>query len=157
VRVAIVGGGIAGLAAARRLEQLSPEAEIVLLEREPILGGKIVTERTAGFVIEAGPDSFLSRKERGPGLCEELGLGGELVGRRPESPRTYVRRHGALHPLPAGLTGMIPTDLDALADGTLLSPEGRERLAVEVDLAAAPPDGDESIASFVSRRLRREA
>jgi oxygen-dependent protoporphyrinogen oxidase len=148
VRVAIVGGGIAGLAAARRLEQLSPEAGVVLLEREPILGGKIVTERTAGFVIEAGPDSFLSRKERGPGLCEELGLGGELVGRRPESPRTYVRRHGALHPLPAGLTGMIPTDLDALADGTLLSPEGRERFAA---------DGDESIASFVSRRLGREA
>jgi oxygen-dependent protoporphyrinogen oxidase len=157
VRVAIVGGGIAGLAAARRLEQLSPEAGVVLLEREPILGGKIVTERTAGFVIEAGPDSFLSRKERGPGLCEELGLGGELVGRRPESPRTYVRRHGALHPLPAGLTGMIPTDLDALADGTLLSPEGRERFAAEVDLPAAPPDGDESIASFVSRRLGREA
>jgi protoporphyrinogen/coproporphyrinogen III oxidase len=157
VRVAIVGGGIAGLAAARRLEELRADAGLVLVERGSSLGGKILTERTGGFVIEAGPDSFLSRKERGPGLCEELGLGEELVGRRPESPRTFVRRHGALHPLPAGLTGMIPTDLDALADGTLLSPEGHERLAAEIDLPAAPPDGDESIASFVSRRLGREA
>jgi oxygen-dependent protoporphyrinogen oxidase len=157
VRVAIVGGGIAGLAAARRLEELRPDSGLVLVEQQPGVGGKIVTERTGGFLIEAGPDSFLSRKERGPGLCEELGLGDELVGRRPESPRTYVRRHGALHPLPAGLTGMIPTDLDALADGTLLSPEGRERLAAEVDVPPAPPDGDESIASFVSRRLGREA
>jgi len=157
VRVAIVGGGIAGLAAARRLEERLPSAELLLLEREPILGGKIVTERTEGFVIEGGPDSFLSRKERGPGLCEELGLGGELVGRRPESPSTFVRRDGALNPLPAGLTGMIPTDLDALAEGTLLSPEGKERFAAEMDLPPAPPDGDESIASFVSRRLGREA
>ncbi len=157
MRVAVVGGGIAGLAAARRLEALRGDAEVVLLEREAIPGGKIVTERTGGFVIEGGPDSFLSRKERGPGLCEELGLEDELVGRRPENARTYVRRSGELHPLPAGLTGMIPTNLDALAEGTLLSPEGRERLAAEVDLPAAPPGDDESIASFVSRRLGREA
>jgi len=157
VRVAIVGGGIAGLAAARRLEALRVDAEVVLLEREPTPGGKIVTERAGGFVIEGGPDSFLARKERGPGLCEELGLGDELVGRRPENARSYVRYRGELHPLPAGLTGMIPTNLDALAEGTLLSSEGRERLAAEVDLPAAPVEGDESIASFVSRRLGPEA
>ena len=157
MRVAIVGGGIAGLAAARRLEALRVDAEVVLLEREPTPGGKIVTERAGGFVIEGGPDSFLARKERGPGLCEELGLGDELVGRRPENARSYVRYRGELHPLPAGLTGMIPTNLDALAEGTLLSSEGRERLAAEVDLPAAPVEGDESVASFVSRRLGPEA
>ncbi len=57
-----------------------------------MLGGKVRTEHVGGFVIEAAPDSFLSRKERGVRLCEELGLGGELIGRRPEHHRTYVRR-----------------------------------------------------------------
>lgn len=157
MRIGVVGGGIAGLAAARRLEALLPEAELTLFEREATLGGKIVTEHAAGFLVEGGPDSFLSRKPRGPGLCEEVGLGDEIVGRKPENARTYVRRDGRLHPLPAGLTGMVPTDLDALADNPLLSPEGRERLAAEVDLPPAPAGGDESIASFFTRRLGREA
>jgi len=157
VKLVVVGGGIAGLAAARRLEALVPDAEIVLVERTDRLGGKLVTEHVDGFVVEGGADSFLSRKERGVGLCEELGLGDELVGRRPENARSFVRRGGKLHPLPAGLTGMIPTDLDALAESPLLSAQGRARLAAEVDLPPAPRAGDESIASFVSRRLGREA
>jgi protoporphyrinogen/coproporphyrinogen III oxidase len=114
-KVAVVGGGIAGLAASRRLEALVPEAEVVLLERATV-GGKLVTERADGFLVEGAPDSFLSRKERGVGLCEELGLADELVGRRPENARSFVRRGDELHPLPEGLTAMIPTNLDALRD-----------------------------------------
>jgi protoporphyrinogen/coproporphyrinogen III oxidase len=156
VKVVVVGGGIAGLAAARRLTQLLPDAQIVLVEREQRLGGKILTERTTdGFVIEGGADSFLSRKQRGVGLCEELGI--ELVGRRPENARSFVRRGKELHPLPEGLTGTIPTDLDALGSSTLLSADGKARVREEIDLPPAPPGDDESIASFVSRRLGREA
>jgi protoporphyrinogen/coproporphyrinogen III oxidase len=158
VRIVVVGGGIAGLAAAHRLVGLLPEVEIVLVEREARVGGKIVTLHTpGGFVVEGAPDSFLSRKERGVGLVDELGIAGELVGRRPENARSFVRRGDALHPLPEGLTGMIPTNLDALTGSALLSDEGRSRLAAEVDVPAAPPGGDETIASFVSRRLGREA
>jgi oxygen-dependent protoporphyrinogen oxidase len=157
VKVAVVGGGIAGLAAARRLEALLPDAAVVVVEASDRLGGKIVTERTDGFVIEGAPDSFLSRKERGIGLAQELGLGGELVARRPESARTFVRRGSELHRLPEGLTGMIPTNLDALASSTLLSDEGRARLHAEPDLPPLPAGDDESIASFLSRRLGREA
>jgi oxygen-dependent protoporphyrinogen oxidase len=157
VKIAVVGGGIAGLAAVRRLERLLPDADIILLERDERLGGKIRTERIDGFVIEAAPDCFLSRKERGVGLCEELDLGGELIGRRPENEGSFVRIGSELHPLPAGLTGMIPTDVGALAESSLLSPEGRERLAAEVDIAPVPAGDDESIAAFVSRRLGREA
>lgn len=156
MRAVVVGGGIAGLAAARRLEAALPGSEVVLVEGDPRLGGKIATERVDGFVIEAAPDSFLSRKPRGVGLCEELDLADELVGRRPEYERTFVRRGTQLHPLPSGLTGMVPTNLDALADSALLSPEGKERIAAEVDVPVERGDADESIASFFSRRFGRE-
>lgn len=148
---------MAGLVSARRLEAVLPEASLTLVERESRLGGKILTERVDGLVVEGGPDSFLSRKERGVGLCVEIGLGGELQGRRPEHATTFVRRGGELHRLPAGLTGTIPTDLDALARTTLLSEEGKARVAAEPELPPAPARGDESIAAFVSRRLGREA
>jgi oxygen-dependent protoporphyrinogen oxidase len=157
VRVAVVGGGIAGLAAARRLETLSPDAEIILLERSGRLGGKLLTEHVDGFVIEAAPDSFLSRKRRAIELCEELGIADDLIGRRPENAQSFVRVGQELHPLPEGLTGMIPTNLDALAASPLLSAEGRARLATEPEVPPAPPNGDESIASFMTRRLGREA
>lgn len=156
-RVVVVGAGIAGLAAARRLEALVPDAEVTLVERSERLGGKLLTEREDGFVVEGAADSFLSRKPRGIGLAEELDLAGELVGRRPENARTFVRSGGELHTLPEGLTGMIPTNLGALEQSELLSREGRERLTAEVEVPAAPSSGDESIAAFVSRRLGREA
>lgn len=158
MKLVVLGGGIAGLAAAHRLVTLLPEANVVVVEREQSIGGKLVTEHTLdGFLIEGAADSFLSRKDRGVGLCEELGLGSELIGRRPENARSYVRRGLELHPLPEGLTGMIPTNLDALAESALLSAAGKERLAREVSIPPAPPGSDESIASFVSRRLGREA
>ena len=154
MNVVVVGGGIAGLAASRRLEALGVDA--VVVERDDTIGGKLRTEHVDGFVIEAAPDSFLSRKERGVGLCEELGLADELIGRRPEYARTYVRRGDDLHPLPEGLTGMIPTNLDALEDGSLLSEADVARFREEPEIPAAPGDADESVASFVSRRFGRE-
>lgn len=152
----VVGGGIAGLAAAYRLQTLAPELDVTLVERDACLGGKLVTEQVNGFVVEGGADSFLSRKPRGVGLCEELGVADRLHGRDPRHQKTFVKRHGRLHPLPEGLTGMIPTNLEALAQSALISASGKARLAQEPDLPPAPEGGDESIASFVSRRLGRE-
>ena len=157
MKVAVVGGGIAGLAAARRLEAVVPNAEIVLIESDVVLGGKLRTEHVDGFVIEAAPDSFLSRKERGVGLVRELGLGEELIARRPEHQHTFVRRGGDLHPLPEGLTGMIPTNLEALERSELLSPEGKLRFAAEPEVPPAAGEEEESVAAFISRRFGREA
>lgn len=155
--VVIVGGGITGLAAAYRLRRLAPEVGVRLLETAPRLGGKIATEMRDGYVLEAGPDCFLSRKPRGIALCRELGLEAELVGRDPDYERTYIRRHGRLHPLPAGLSGIVPTDVEALERSALLSDEGRSRLSLDLTIPPSPDTGDESVAAFVTRRLGRQA
>ena len=116
-----------------------PKRRSSLVERSPRSAGRSRTERIGGFVIEAAPDSFLSRKERGVGLCEELGLGGELVGRRPENaPHASSAAGQSCSPLPEGLTGMIPTNLDALERSALLSEEGRARFSAEPDVPVAP-------------------
>ncbi len=155
--VIIIGGGISGLAAAYRLHQLDPARPFTLIEQADQLGGKVITEQIDDLVVESAPDSFLARKPRGVGLCEELGLADQLYGRRPEhADQTQVRFDGEFYPLPSGLSGMIPTDMAALANNPLISAAGQERLAQEATIPPAPPNGDESVAAFVSRRLGRE-
>ncbi len=155
--VIIIGGGISGLAAAYRLYKSDPDLPFTLLEQSARLGGKVITDQIDGLIVEGAPDSFLARKPRGVGLCEELGIADQLSGRRPEhADKTQVRFDGEFYPLPSGLSGMIPTDLDALANNPLISPEGQARLAQEATIPPALLNGDESVASFVSRRLGRE-
>lgn len=156
-RIVIVGGGITGLAAANRLLQRGPSAEIVLVEAEDRLGGKIVTERVDGFVIEGGPDSFIAAKPRGIGLSEEIGLGDHLQGVTPRKRRAFVLLRGELHDLPEGLTGLVPTRLAPLARSTLLSPAGKARVALDYVLPARQSADDESLGGFIRRRLGREA
>lgn len=156
-KVIIIGAGITGLAAAYRLQKTAPKLNVTLLEATSHLGGKIGTEQFDGFTLEWGPDCFLSRKPRGIGLCQELGIDGELVGRNPHHAKTFVLRNGRLHRLPEGLTGLIPTDLEALENSTLLSQSARERLAKEKSIPSKPAGSDESVANFISRRLGQEA
>ena len=156
MQIAVVGGGVTGLAAALRLLQGAPGAGVTLFEKGERLGGKIHTERVDGFVIEAGADSFLTRKVRGVGLCEELGLAGHLVARQAQHAGTFVRLGGALHPLPEGLTGMIPTRLDSLTESALLSPSGHAAHADECSVPAPKDLREESIAQFVTRRFGHE-
>lgn len=155
-RVVVIGGGIAGLAAAYRLARETAGIQVTLLERDGRLGGKIVTEQVDGFVIEGGPDSFLVGKPRGVGLARDLGLDSRLIGTIVENRRTFVRSGGRLHDLPEGLTGLVPIRLKPLAHSSLLSPYGKARLALDYLLPAKRGDDDESLATFVSRRLGRE-
>lgn len=156
--VIIIGGGISGLAAAYRLQRDAPQLNVALVEKNGRFGGKLQTMCKDGFTIELGPDCFLARKPRGVGLCEELGIADQLIGRNPNHRKTFVLRHGRLHRLPEGLTGMIPTDLDALANSTLLSENGRRAIAQEPTQPVHPAEsGDESLADFVTRRFGREA
>ena len=163
--VVVLGGGITGLAAAHRLVRVHADAlsgpRVTLVEADDRLGGKIVTERHDGFVIEGGPDSFLATKPRGIGLCEELGMGEHpplpLQGVRPQRRRAFVLWRGRLRDLPEGLSGLVPTRLAPLARSSLLSPRGKARVAVDYLLPARRAVGDESLGGFIRRRLGREA
>lgn len=155
-RVVIVGGGIAGLAAAQRLMQKTPDLAVTLIESDSRLGGKIVTDRVDSFVIEGGPDTFLSYKPRGLGLCRELGLEDRLHGTNERIRRTYVMRGDQLHELPEGFTGLIPTRFGPMVKTGLISPLGKLRMGLDYVIPPRSLNGDESLAAFVERRLGRE-
>ena len=154
-RVAVVGGGVAGLAAAHRLVERG--CEVVLLEATSRLGGTIATEHAGGFVVEGGPDAFITEKPWGLALCERLGVAGDLVGTRVGDRRTYVASRGRIHPLPEGFLLLAPTDLGALVASPLFSWTGKLRMALDLVLPRRRAETDESLAAFVRRRLGREA
>ena len=155
-RVAVVGGGITGLAAAHRLFQCFVE-DFVLIEGSPRLGGKILTEKVDGAVIEGGPDGFLSAKQAGVGMCEKLGIQDRLIGADAKQRRTFVKREGRLHQLPEGFTGLVPSRLWPLVTTKILSPIGRARAGLEMFVRRKRATCDESIADFVTRRFGAEA
>ncbi|HXY38411.1 MAG TPA: FAD-dependent oxidoreductase, partial [Vicinamibacteria bacterium] len=96
--VAVIGGGISGLAAAFTLHKRG--VPYVLVEAGTSLGGVIRTETRDGFLLEGGPDSILAQKPEGLALCREIGLGERLVPTNPDDRSVYILRGGVLHPLP---------------------------------------------------------
>ncbi len=154
-RVVVLGGGITGLSAAFYLSRARPELEIVVVERAPRLGGNIQTERRDGFVIDAGPDSFLRTKPQGVELCKDLGLESELIV--PSSRQVWVAHRGGLEKMPEGLVLGAPTKLMPLARTRLLSLGGKLRALGDLWAPPLPSDSDESIDSFLTRRIGREA
>ncbi len=149
----IVGGGMAGLAAAYELRQRG--VDVALLEAASRLGGVIVTERFDGWVIDGGPDALLVHKPGAVDLCREIGLGDRLVSTL--LPRTaYVLREGRLCPLTEGSFLGFPVSFTALAASPLFSWQGKLRMACEIAVPRGG-DADESIAAFVRRRFGEEA
>jgi oxygen-dependent protoporphyrinogen oxidase len=154
-RVVVVGGGITGLAAAHRVRERAPEAQVVVVEAAGRLGGTIATEQVGGFRVEGGPDSILTEKPWAADLCARLGV--ELVGTRAGERRTFVVHAGRLEPLPEGFLLLAPTSLRPLLASPLFSWRGKLRMALDLVLPRRRDAGDESLAAFVRRRLGREA
>jgi oxygen-dependent protoporphyrinogen oxidase len=163
--VAVIGGGITGLAAAWQLACTAPPGtRVVLLEADDRLGGKLRTGEIGGRPVELGPDAFLVRRHEAFALCEELGLGPEMVA--PASSRAFVWARGRLRALPAGMALGVPTRLGPLARSGICSGTGLGRAALDL-LAPAPrhkavhsgdePDAaqldDETVGSVVRRHL----
>ena len=161
VDVAVVGGGIAGLAAAYELQQRGLSVRLFEASTRP--GGVIRTERFDGWVIDGGPDALLIQKPAAIGLCRELGLGDRLISTL--LPRTaYILRDGRLRPLVEGSFLGFPIGLAALSRSSLFTWGGKLRMAGEIFVPRGPSASlrashadDESIAMFVRRRFGDEA
>ncbi len=158
--VVIIGGGISGLATAYYLQKYARDRALPLslhlVERARRLGGVISTVRQDGFIVEGGPDSMLSYKPAGIHLLQELGLTAEVVGTSPENRGSFVYSRGALHPLPEGLTLMIPGRLGPLFRTRLISWPGKLRAGLDLFRTQRHGDGDLSVAEFVEHHLGRE-
>jgi protoporphyrinogen/coproporphyrinogen III oxidase len=160
MRVGIVGGGIAGLAAAYELEKArgtGADVEYRLFEARERLGGSLASENANGIVLERGPDSFLSEKPAGAELCRELGLGDQLTPSNDANRKTYIVVKNRLVPLPDGLMFLIPTKLVPTALSGLFSPATKIRMALELLHPPRPSGQDESVAALVERHFGKEA
>ncbi|HSL45491.1 MAG TPA: protoporphyrinogen oxidase, partial [Anaerolineales bacterium] len=159
-RIVVIGGGIAGLSAAYYANKLA-DTQVTLIEASDRWGGKITTDRIpfddGQFIIEGGPDTFLATKPWGVALSKELGLGDRLHGTNPHKKNTYVLNRNRLLPLPDGLAMMIPTNIQAILKSRLVSWFSKARMGLDFVLPPKSVNGDESLGTFVSRRLGREA
>lgn len=161
MRIIIIGGGITGLSTAYRLVELGTEKklpiEIVLLEGGGRVGGTIATRCLDGFLIEEGPDSFITTKPWALSLCRRIGLDSCLIPTNDKYRRTFVVHRGRLIPVPEGFLMLAPAQLLPLLTSSLFSWHGKLRMMLDLVIPRAPRRDDESLASFVTRRLGREA
>ena len=158
--IIVIGGGISGLAAAHRLTELSRTGStayrVTLLEASDRLGGVIATEHADNLLLELGPDSYITDKPAALRLCERLGLADRLIAPQQGGLKLYTVHRGALEPLPEGFLLMAPTRVGSVLQSPVFSWSGKLRMALEPLIPRRSHDGDESLASFVRRRLGRE-
>jgi oxygen-dependent protoporphyrinogen oxidase len=160
MRTAIIGGGIAGLAAAYELEKArsaNPSVEYTLFESRDRLGGSLATDLYEGSVLERGPDSFLTEKPAAADLCRELGLGPDLIPSNDADRKTWIVVRNRLVGLPDGLMFLVPTKLVPTALSPLFSIATKIRMGLELLHPPRPSTEDESVAALVERHFGKEA
>jgi protoporphyrinogen/coproporphyrinogen III oxidase len=150
--VAIVGGGIAGLAAAFFLRD--EPVTVTVLEGSPRVGGKLAVSEVAGVMVDEGAEALLARRPEGMELVRAAGLAGDLVWPGTTAARIWSR--GEMRALPARQMMGVPADLDGLGRSGLLSAAGLARARRDLDLPATARDGDVAVASFVAARFGQE-
>jgi oxygen-dependent protoporphyrinogen oxidase len=158
-RIAIIGGGISGLAAAFALEEkrrAGAPLECVLYESSPRFGGVLVTDRVDRCLVEAGPDSFLTEKPWASDLCRQVGLADQLIGSNDADRKTYILVKGKLGVIPDGLMFMVPTKVLPAVLSPLFSPSTKLRIAREWFHPPRRTEGDETVAAFVERHYGAE-
>src|SRR5580700_7897851 len=158
IRVAIIGGGISGLASAFALEEPRRTGAVgyTLYESSPHLGGVLRTEHIEGCIVEAGPDSFLTEKRWASDLCRTLGLGDQLIGSNDADRKTYILVRRRLIPMPDGLMFMVPTKILPTGFSPLFSWGTKLHIARELFHPPTTSTSDESVASFVERHYGKE-
>ena len=156
-KVLIIGGGISGLATAYRLTELARQGsfplEITLLEAKPRLGGVIETSSREGFLLEGGPDSFISEKPAALELSRRLGIVQEVIGTNEKFRRSFIYKNGKLVRVPEGFYLIAPSQVGAFLQTPLLGWATKLRMGCELFIPKRPGGGDESVGSFVRRRF----
>lgn len=158
-RIVVVGGGITGLAAAHRVHEINPSIKVTLLEATERLGGTIHTEHRDGFLLERGPDSFISEKPEALALAKRLGLESQIIETNETYRRSFIVRNGRLRAVPDGFQLLAPSRMWPFITSDIFSLAGKVRMAADLFLPRKSTNGmsDESLASFVRRRLGEEA
>jgi oxygen-dependent protoporphyrinogen oxidase len=164
--ITIIGGGITGLSAAWYVQQEAAQQQIdisyTLLEQADRWGGKIRTETVDGFadtpfVVEGGPDSFISQKPWAAQLARELGIADQFLPTNDDRRKTFVLHKGKPTTLPDGVMLIVPTKMKPFALSGLISPLGKLRMGLDWFIPAKQDNDDETLAQFINRRLGREA
>lgn len=150
--VVVIGGGIAGLAAAHRL--LAEGARVTLLEAGPRLGGKLYSGELAGAPVDLGAESMLARRPEAVALAEAVGLADAV--QPPATATAHLWTRGALRPMPRGHVMGVPGDLGPLAASGVLSAEGLARIEAERTLPPTEIGEDVAVGAYVAARLGRE-
>ncbi len=160
LRIAVIGGGLTGLAAAHRLGELSSEQgiplDVTLLEAGPQLGGIVGTVERDGYLIDTGADSFITNKPGALQLCQRIGLAERLQVTEPKYRGALVLHRGRPVPVPEGFQLLSPSALWPMLTTPILSPWGKLRMAAEYFIPARKNRADETLASFVRRRFGAE-
>jgi protoporphyrinogen/coproporphyrinogen III oxidase len=164
IDIAIIGGGITGLAAAYEVKHWAEENNHPLIselfEESKTVGGKIVTDiienEEGKFLLEQGPDSFLAQKPWALELAKQLGLKHELQETNSHQRHVFVLRRGQLRKIPDGMMLMVPTRFWPFVTTSVLSWSGKLRAAFEIFIPQKQNDEDESVAQFIQRRLGKE-
>jgi oxygen-dependent protoporphyrinogen oxidase len=155
-RVAVVGGGITGLAAAHRLVELGAAVDVKLLESGSRLGGVLESVRKDGFLLECGADNFITNTPGAIDLCRRIGFEDQLIPTNAGLRQAFVVRKGKLHRIPDGFVVMAPSKIWPMITTPILSPLGKLRLGWEYFVRPKMNETDESLASFAIRRFGRE-
>ncbi|MHB0957499.1 MAG: protoporphyrinogen oxidase [Pirellulaceae bacterium] len=155
-RVAVIGGGISGLATAHRLVELDPSLSITLFEQSHRMGGVLETKRHDGFLLEWGADNFITNVPWAVDLCRRIGFEDQLVETDEQHRGAFVVRSGKLRRIPQGFIIMAPSRVWPVVSTPILSPWGKLRMAAEFFIRPRKDDADESLAEFVIRRFGQE-
>ena len=156
MKLAVIGGGISGLAAALKLSERFPNADLKLYEAGPRLGGQLQTTTRDGFLIERAADMFITSEPWALDLAQRIGFDKQLIGTADPPLGAWVRFRGRMRRVPAGFQLMAPARLWPMVTTGLLSPIAKLRLALEPWMAARLGDEDESLQSFITRRFGHE-
>ncbi|MDO0937415.1 protoporphyrinogen oxidase [Streptomyces sp. DG2A-72] len=149
-QVVVIGGGVAGLAAAHRLVRRG--ARVTVLEASDRVGGKLLPGEIAGARVDFGAEAMLARRPEAVALAREAGLTDRL--QPPATASAAIWTRGALRPMPKGHVMGVPGTASALTG--VLSEEGLRRIERDADLPRTEVGEDVAVGAYVAERLGRE-